>query len=526
MIQRIAAGILCVWLTRLICGQTMSDGERWWAMVQALAGDGMEGRNTGSAGYQRAAHYVAEQFKERGLQPAGSDGFYQPIRFRVQQIVEPESSVELVRSGASESLNLADDVNLSLPPGFEPRVEAPLVFVGHGLVIPEFGINDLEGIDLTGKIAVVLGGAPKRVPGPVRAHYSSRQEQWRVLRAAGAVGVAGIRDPKGADVPWARSTLARLRPSMTLLEPSLAETPGLKFSVRINPERAEKFFAGSPHTFADLLKLSEEDKPLPKFPLQARIRATVAAKGWEVECRNVAARLNGTDPKLKDEVIVLTAHLDHLGIGAPIHGDSIYNGALDNAAGVATLIEVASALNTPLKRSILFLAVTGEEKGLLGSKYFANQPTVSLGTIVANLNVDMFLPLFPLRRLEVLGSNESTLGMQARAVFEADGIAVQSDSEPERNLFIRSDQYSFIRRGVPALAFKFGYEPNSPEHEVVRIWLRDRYHAPSDDLGQPVDKAAAARFNRLFAQLVVRVANDPDRPEWRTESFFRRYRQP
>jgi Zn-dependent M28 family amino/carboxypeptidase len=236
--------------------------------------------------------------------------------------------------------------------------------------------------------------------------------------------------------------------------------------------------------------------------------------------------LPGSDPKLKNEYVLLTAHLDHVGVGQPIGGDAIYNGAMDDASGIATILEVARKLHdsgAKPKRSLLFLAVTGEEKGLQGSKYFAAHPTVDAKSMVADINLDMFLPLHALHYLEVQGLVESTLGDDARVVAEAAGVEIQTDKEPQRNLFIRSDQYSFIRRGVPALAFKFGYLPGSPEEKLHKEWLKNRYHAPSDDVNQPVDKAAAAKFNDIILALVERVADAPARPQWKPDSFFRRF---
>lgn len=230
------------------------------------------------------------------------------------------------------------------------------------------------------------------------------------------------------------------------------------------------------------------------------------------------------DPKLKSEYVLLSAHLDHVGRGAPVNGDSIYNGAMDNAAGIATLLEIAAALRESrpkLRRSVLFAAVTGEEKGLLGSQYFAGH--APNGAIVANLNVDMFLPLFPMRILTAIGGQESDLGDRLRAVAAPLGVAIQNDNEPQRNLFIRSDQYNFIKHGVPSLAFKVGYTKGSAEEATAKKWLAERYHAPSDDVHQPVDLKAAADFNRLILLLTESIANETGRPKWKQESFFRRF---
>jgi Zn-dependent M28 family amino/carboxypeptidase len=245
----------------------------------------------------------------------------------------------------------------------------------------------------------------------------------------------------------------------------------------------------------------------------------------KVQSENVVGLLPGSDPELKKEYVVVSAHLDHLGIGEPVNGDRIYNGAMDDASGDASLIEIARAVkDAKPKRSILFLSVTGEEKGELGSLYFAAHPTVS-GPILADINMDMYLPLFPLKYLEVQGLGESTLGDDVRAVAAMAGVQVQADKEPEHNRFIRSDQYSFIKRGIPALAFKFGYIPGAPEEKTFRAWYAERYHAPSDDLSQPVNLAAAAQFDTILEKLALRVADADHRPEWKPDSFFRRFAQ-
>jgi Zn-dependent M28 family amino/carboxypeptidase len=222
---------------------------------------------------------------------------------------------------------------------------------------------------------------------------------------------------------------------------------------------------------------------------------------------------------------VLSAHLDHIGRGEPVKGDSIYNGAMDNASGTATLLEVARRLHDAdvrLRRSVVFLSVTAEEQGLLGSRYFMAHPTVPASAIVADLNTDMFLPLFPMRSLIVNGLEESDLADDLRRVARAAGIDVFGDPEPERNAFVRSDQYSFVRRGIPALAFKIGWTLGSPEHEMVKRWRAERYHAPSDDLSQPFDRHAAEDFTRFYTRLAEAIANRDTRPQWRDTSVFRR----
>src|SRR5438067_829898 len=498
----------------------------WWAHIAFLADDKLEGRNTGSAGHRLAAEYVADNFKRAGLLTAGTNGYLQPVRFRSRRIIEEQSSLALVRNSNVEPIQLGDEATFNMRVEQAPRLEAPIIFVGYGLTVPEMHYDDLAGLDLRGKVVLLLTGGPSNIPGPLLSHYQS--VRWSILKQAGAIGVISIPNPKGMDIPWDRAKLARLMPAMILADPSLDETSGERLAVTINPARAEKFFNGSGHTFAEILALANSEKPLPKFTIPASIRSTVKMATAEVESQNVVGVLPGTDPKLKHEYVVVTAHLDHLGVGEPINGDKIYNGAMDNASGVATLLETALTLGSTqqrFRRSVIFLAVTAEEKGLLGSKYFAAHPTVPANSIVADVNVDMFLPLFPLRSLIVLGLEESNLADDLHAVGNELGIGILSDPEPERNSFIRSDQYSFIRSGIPSIALKVGYTRGSPEQEIVKRWRTERYHAPSDDLNQPLDFQAAAYFNRAYLRIVETIANRAQRPRWNSDSVFRRFAQ-
>ena len=505
-----------------------ADGKRWWSHIVFLADDKLEGRNTGSEGYRKAATYVAGEFERSGLKPAGVSGYMQPVKFHSRKIVEEQSSLALVRDGRTEPLVLGEDATIGLRVDPAETLEAPMAFVGYGLTVPELKLDDLAGQDLKGKIAVYVSGGPASIPGPLSSHYQSAAERGKFLQRAGVVGVAVIVNPLGMDIPWARSALARFQPSMSLAAAELDESFGQRLGVTINPEHADKILAGSGHTAAEILALAKERKPLPTFSLPVSMKAKVTVERSEAESPNVVGLLPGTDPKLKDEYVVLSAHLDHIGVGKPINGDSINNGAMDNAAGVATMLEIAQRLHeskAKLRRSVLFTIVCGEEKGLLGSRFFATHPTVKPDHIVADLNVDMFLPLFPLRILTVLGLDESDLGKTVRTVVEPTGVTVQRDLEPARNVFVRSDQYSFIRQGIPALAFKVGYTPGSPEEAIVKKWLTDRYHAPSDDLQQPVDLKAAGEFNGLLLRIAEAVANQTARPRWNDDSFFRRFAQ-
>jgi hypothetical protein len=504
-----------------------ASGQQWWSHIQFLAADTLEGRDVGSRGFEKAADYMAEQFRAAGLQPAGSEGYRQPMDFHVVRIDEAHCSLDLLADGKVQPVKLGDDAVLGINWHAAENVEASAVFVGYGLTVPELHYDDLAGQDVKGKIVVFVTGGPADMSGPIKAHYQSGDERRKALLKAGAIGTISIPNPKSLEVPWSRVAASRFQPRMELRDPGSDVPPPLQVGITFNPARAEMLFAGSGHTFQEILAALNADKPLPHFPLAVKVRARVGMTRSEAKSENIVGVLPGSDPELKKEYVVVSAHLDHLGIGEPVNGDRIYNGAMDDASGDASLIEIARAIRdsgSKPKRSILFLSVTGEEKGLLGSQYFATHPTVS-GPIVADINMDMYLPLFPLKYLEVQGLGESTLGDDIRAIAGQAGVQVQADKEPEHNRFIRSDQYSFIKKGVPSLAFKFGYIPGTPEEKIFKAWYADRYHAPSDDLSQPVDFAAAAQFNAILEKLALRVADANHRPQWEPNSFFRRFIQ-
>jgi Zn-dependent M28 family amino/carboxypeptidase len=503
------------------------DGKTWWDYVRVLAADDMEGRETGSEALRKAESFVVDELKQAGLQPAGTDGFYQPVKFQSHQIVEKDSSLALIHDGKTEALVLGEDAYFGTRAELAPETQAPLVFAGYGLTIPEENYDDLAGLDLKGKVAVVVNAAPSNIPGPLAAHYQSSTERWKVLHKAGAVGVVSIPNPASSDIPWSRLSLNRTHVSMSLADPKFETAEGEKLSVTFNPAKAGQLFAGSGHSFEEIVALAKQHQQLPRFPLAVSIKAVAKMEKKEVESANVIAMLPGSDHELKNEYVVLSAHIDHIGIGEPVNGDRIYNGAMDNASGCAVLLDVASSLKRAHerpKRSLLFVFVTGEEKGLLGSRYFTAYPTVPPKAMVADINVDMFLPIVPLKVLTVLGLAESDLGDQARKAAEAQGVRVQADPEPQRNVFVRSDQYNFIRHGIPALALDIAPEPDSAEQKkLFKDWLTMRYHAPSDDLDQPVNQATAAEYEEIIRGLMMAVADSSQRPQWKPDSFFRRY---
>ena len=512
---RVTVSLFCVALT----ASAQSTAERWWEHVKFLADDRLEGRNTGSEGHRLAAQYAADQFAQIGLRPSGKTGWFQPVPFDTRQIDESGSSLTIIADGRETKLTLGKEAFISLRSDPASSVRAPMVFAGYGLHVPELDYDDLRGLDLKGKIAVILSGAPRGWPGPLSAHVQAADVRWAALRKAGAIGIATI--PKVQTTPWVRASAARLQVQMSARMPGLEEEQGQQIQVTINPEHADLFLAGTGHTLAELIKRSDGQTPLPRFPLNKELAAVAKVIKGSLESQNVVALLPGK----KKEYVVVSAHIDHTGKMATFAGDGIFNGAMDNASGVGAVIEVARQLKAtgPLERGVLFVLVTGEEKGLQGSRYFAKLPPVPRKQIIADCNMDMFMPIHELKALTLLGIDESTLGDMARAVAAEFQLPIIPDPIPEQRRFTRSDQYSFIREGIPALAFKFGYTPGSPEERLQTEWLKTRYHAVSDDLQQPVNKEAAARFTEYLAALVKTTANGKKRPEWKKESFFRRF---
>jgi hypothetical protein len=423
-------------------------GARCWKDVAILADDAMEGRRAGTPGHRRAAEFVAEQFRLAGLQPGGDDGYIQHVNLESRTIRENESRLALVGAAGEQPLRLGDDAYFSLRGNFSPEVDAPMVFAGYGLKLPQYQFDDLAGIDLRGKVVVTFVAAPKSVPGTAAAHFGSALERWRVYREAGAVGVIAIPNPFSMDLPWERAARMRFEPYLALMAPEPDLYAGQQVWVQFNPARFATLLEGTGRSAPELLALLERGETLPRFDLALRLRATIRADVTQLVSENVIGILPASRRGNAREQVVLSAHLDHLGIATEGDGDRIHNGAMDNASGIAVLMNIARGLQqskAPRKRSIVFAAVTAEESGLLGSRAMVSRARGQRASIVANLNTDMFLPLYPLKKLTVFGLDESDLGSDVRAVGKELGVVIQSDPQPLRNRFVRSDQYSFVR---------------------------------------------------------------------------------
>jgi len=476
--------------------------KRWWSHVVALANDGMEGRDTGTAAYARAARYVATEFEKAGLKPAGEKGYYQTVPLHVVRLRTDRSSVELVRQTGSTKLEWLRQITTAARAGLPETLEAPLFFAGSG--------DDADPSALRNKVLVQL-------PRAGRGGRGNGPRQPGVLATISIDATGGPEPPRW---PVAYSVAMTLRDT----QPSQKQGTGAAgLNFRFNPQFADLLFQGSGHTYKELMDLRAAGKPLPSFAIPATFKASLKVESADLESDNILAVLPGTDPVLSKEYVVVSAHLDGYGFGEPWNGDRIYNGAFDDAAYVATLIDMAQRLHesgTKLKRSLLFCVVTGEEKGLYGSKYFTAHPTVPKEQMVADINLDQLRPIFPLKTLTMLAIDESTLGDTVKQVAAPMGIRIQPDPEPERGLLRRSDHYSFMQIGVPATGFIFGYEPGSPDEAVYRRWYAERYHSPADDIKQPWDPEAAAKFNDFFNNLVATLANANEKPHWKAGSSF------
>jgi hypothetical protein len=476
---------------------------RWWAHVVAMGKDSMGGRDTGSEGYRQAARYVVTQFEKAGLKPAGEKGYYQTVPLHVVKLNTSQSKIELVRPSGVTELHWLRQVTTAARAGLPEKLEAPLVFGG----------SNSAAADLEGKIVVQMAAPGGRGAGGGRGGATRSG-------VAGVLAIDAAGGPEPARWPVAYSVAMTIRGAEPAAQKGQGTAP---VTFRFSHADADLLFQGSGHTYEELLGLQSAGKPLPTFPLNASLRVTMKVESADLESDNILAVLPGSDPALAGEYVVVSAHLDGYGFGEPWNGDRIYNGAFDDEAYVATLIDMAERLHESkrkLKRSILFCVVTGEEKGLLGSKYFTAHPTIAPEKMVADINLDQLRPIFPLKILTMLAMDESTLGDTVKKVAEPMGIRIQADPEPERNLLRRSDHYSFMQIGVPSTGFIFGYEKGSPEEAVYRKWYADRYHSPADDIQQPWDPPAAAKFNDFFNNLVVELADAPDRPHWKPGSTF------
>jgi hypothetical protein len=494
-----------------------------------LADDAREGRLAGEKGYDEAARYVADRFAEMGLEPGGDDGWFQQVPLISYRIDEESATLVAHRDD--------DDTALAYKEHFvmggdaarsEDSVRAEVVYVGFGVHAPELGYSDYDGIDVEGKIVALFGNAPGSFPHNERAYYSSRRVKADEAVRRGAIGSIALRSRRIDEyVPWQRvKAQAGTRPGMswvTLAGEPADYYPQLQGGASISTEVARELFAGTPISFEEARDATEASEPA-STPLGLEVSLARKTNHEIISSPNVVGLVRGTDPELADEYVVFTAHLDHNGVGAAVDGDTIYNGMYDNAMGSSLLLETARAVAaSPARRSMLFIALTAEERGLLGSDYYAHYPTVPSDSIVANVNLDMPLFLYPVADIIAFGSEHSSLEATVAEAIAAEDFTLTPDPMPEEVLFRRSDQYSFVRKGIPAAYLKPGFTSTDPSIDgeaVQSAHRKHHYHQPSDDLGRPVDWDSVIRFARANARIGFAIANDDDRPTWNAGDFF------
>jgi hypothetical protein len=504
------------------------------AHIAFLADDLLEGRGTGSRGHKLAANYIRAQCEAAGLHGAGDGGGYCQKVPLVRTIVDgKQTTFELHRSDGTRSLVYATDfVILDTHRDTEGGGAGELVFVGYGVTAPDQGYDDYAGLDVSGKIVVMLGfEAPSSFPPAVRAYYTDHGVRRANAAAHGAIGLLYISSPATEKrFPW-QFLLRELRigfNSLRWLDPN-GRPSGLDDSLKVcgglSRSGAEAVFAQEKHGLDEVFAAAEKGIPA-RFALSKSATIKFHSRHEKLESDNVVAVLEGCDPVLKKEYVLYSTHLDHLGIGDTIDGDSIYNGAMDNAAGCAVLLEVARAyanVGERPRRSLAFLFVTAEEAGLLGSDYFARQPTVPTGQIVANINFDGGTSLTPLSDVIAWGAEHSSLQAAVQHAARQTGFTVSPDPFPEEGFFVRSDQFSFVKKGIPALFLDVGVTSTQPGVDglaLLKQWLVTVYHSPKDDLTQPIQYETSARFARFVFWLGHAVATASERPRWNDNDFF------
>lgn len=501
------------------------------AHLKYLADDALLGRMTGTPEYDEAAAYVAGHFEEIGLEPGGDDGWYQQVPMLARRInvdsakfVFHQDDVQKTQRWKEDFVMGGDTVRA------ETEITAEVVFVGFGIHAPDMNYSDYDGINVEGKIIAAFGGAPNSFPHNERAFYSSGLTKAEEAVARGAVGFVGLRSRTDQNrYTWKRiSENAGVRPGMSWINLSGEAAnyfPELQGGAMLNVPPAHELFSRAPITFEQALDAADAGTPL-STPLGTEITLARKTDHESITSPNIIGILRGSDPELADEYVVFTAHLDHVGTGVAVDGDTIYNGMYDNAMGTSLLIETArafAAMPVPPRRSILFIALTGEERGLVGSDYFVHYPTVPSDSLVSNVNLDMPLLLYPLADVIAFGSEHSSMEQVIAEVVVEEGFELSPDPVPEEVLFIRSDQYSFVKKGVPSVFLVPGFTSTDPEIDGGALFsqhLQTHYHQPSDDLSRPIDWDSALRFARANVRIGHAVAEDDERPGWNEGDFF------
>lgn len=501
------------------------------AHMRFLADDLLEGRATGTRGHEIAARYMASEFEAMGLEPAGDNRtYFQRVPLRWIRPDEQRTELAFVREGKEQALVFRQDfVTYGDPGRTDTSIAAPVVYVGFGVTAPEQSYDDYAGVETNGKIVAYVYGAPASFQSAIRAHYSSSAVKAANAAAHGAVGTILLDSPALENLyPFEVRVRDLVIPDLRWLDAQGRPNnyfPQLRGTAILSAKATARVFEGSGKSIEEIYAAVQAGKPSSlSLPLIARMK--IVSQHEDIHSPNVVARLRGSDEHLRDQYVVYTAHLDHLGIGEPVNDDKIYNGALDNAAGSACLLEIARAfteVKPPPRRSIIFVSVTGEEEGLLGSDYFAHYPTVAKDNLVADINMDGAALLWPMEDITAYGSEHSTLSTAVREAATRLNIHVSPDPHPEQVLFIRSDQYSFVKQGVPSVFSMSGLkssDPNIKPPEIITKWRKTVYHTPQDDMNQPFNFVSGAKYAQYNFLLGYLVAQKTERPTWNPGDFF------
>jgi hypothetical protein len=499
--------------------------------IAYLADDKLKGRLPGTEGYQMAVDYVTGQLKQIGVAPGGDNsGYTQKLVIR-KSVLNNKSSVALLQdaSGKVDTLSFIKDF-LPVPHPLKEFASAGggLVFAGYGVDIPG-GYSDYAGIDVKGKIVVLIGGAPDGLLSTLTAHFSNAGNKMNTAFEKGATGAVIIEpaSPRQAANPSPNPVIQH----NVALNPAKTAAYGRRFignlQVVLNSNKnvLSRLFASTGKDVETVLASIKSGKPS-SFVLPFTLTTSYATAHTDFESYNVIGLIPGWDPKLKNEYVVHSAHLDHMGIGRPVNGDSIYNGAHDNASGIASLLEIARIYKTSgakPKRSVLIVMVTGEEMGLIGSSYFAANPTVPKASIVADVNTDMPTVIAPLLSVVPLGAEHSTIMEHVKFAANHLGLDVEKDPEPAENRFVRSDQYSFVMNGIPALHIKYGNKTDIPGFDMVRFvkeWRAKYYHQAADGMDGIFNFTAAKTYVQLNFLISYSIAQTTARPQWNKGDLF------
>ena len=502
--------------------------DRVRAHTTFLASDALEGRGAGTRGHAIAMEYVAAQFRRLGIRPVGDNGYLQPVAMRESRLNLEAGRFVIRHAGQETALAIINDTIVRpAPNSVVGEVSAPAVFAGFAIHAPEFGYDDFgNGVDVRGKIAVVLAGSPRALPATARAHYS-RQKHAELVRR-GAVGLVTIGTPgEEARYPWALAANRARFPAMRLIQAdgTLFEAyPELRVIASVSQAAGAALFTHAPHRIDAVFAASERSEPQ-AFSLNLELSLSGEAEVSDTDSANVLGWLPGTDETLAAEPIVVTGHLDHLGIGPAVEGDTIYNGALDNALGIAIMLAAAEELSTGPRprRPILFAALTAEEKGLLGATQLARHPPVGVRRYAANLNIDMPIILASVHDVVGIGAQHTNLGATLEHAAARTGFTVSPDPLPDEVIFVRSDQYEFVRAGVPALLIAAGTKPLDGDLDLAALnadFRRNHYHKPSDDLSRPIHWESAGAFVQLTAEFLRTAADNAEPPSWLPGDFF------